>query len=433
MCKGLWAPHPEAVSSFVIPSRDTDCEMSSHPSPTTKSLIDHKPFLLYFCGRGFSEFSYQIGAVAVGWQVYASTGSAFALGMIGLVQFIPTAALIFAAGHAADRYDRKRVLQLCQIACALTAAFLAWGSSAGWLTVPEIFAAVLVFGTATAFESPAAAALLPAVAPQGMLQRATALATGAFQVATISGPALGGLAYALAPGVPYTAMAAFWLLAAILTGAIRVERPASAAAPPTFTELFAGIRFVQRNPAILGSISLDLFAVLFGGATALLPIYARDILQTGPWGLGVLRAAPAVGALLMTAVLARNAITRRVGMRMFQAVIVFAIATVVFAFSRSLWISVVALAVLGAADTVSMVIRIALVQLSTPDAMRGRVGAVNFLFVNASYQIGEFESGVTAALFGVVPAVALGGLATIAVALLWMKLFPTLRNVERLE
>ena len=191
--------------------------------------------------------------------------------------------------------------------------------------------------------------------------------------------------------------------------------------------------FVRRNPAILGTISLDLFAVLLGGATALLPIYARDILHTGPWGLGVLRGAPAVGALLMTAALARHAINRRVGMRMFQAVIVFGLATVVFAVSHWLWISVLALAVLGAADTVSMVIRISLVQLATPDDMRGRVGAVNFLFVNASYQLGEFESGMTAALFGAVPAVVLGGLGTVVVALLWMKLFPTLRGVERLE
>jgi len=193
------------------------------------------------------------------------------------------------------------------------------------------------------------------------------------------------------------------------------------------------VGFVRGNPAILGTISLDLFAVLLGGATALLPIYARDILHTGPWGLGVLRGAPAVGALLMTAVLARHAIDRRAGMRMFQAVIVFGLATVVFAVSHLIWLSVLALAILGAADTVSMVIRISLVQLATPDEMRGRVGAVNYLFVNASYQLGEFESGLTAALFGAMPAAALGGVGTVVVALLWMKLFPMLRNVDRLE
>ena len=407
--------------------------MSAGPSARSGVLFGHRPFLLYFCARGGSEFSYQIAAVAVGWQVYALTSSAFDLGMVGLAQFVPTALLTFAAGHVADRYDRKRVVQICQIAEALTAAFLAWGSFAGWLTVPEIFAAVAVFGAAIAFESPAAAALLPGVAPEGMLQKATAIATGSFQVAMISGPALGGLAYAVAPGVPYTVMAVFWLLAGLLNGAIRLDRPVAAKEPPTFAALFAGVGFVRRNPAILGTISLDLFAVLLGGATALLPIYARDILQTGPWGLGVLRGAPAVGALLMTVVLARYTIRRRVGLRMFQAVIVFGLATVVFALSRSLFLSVLALAVLGAADTVSMVIRISLVQLATPDAMRGRVGAVNFLFVNASYQLGEFESGITAALFGAMPAALLGGLGTIAVALLWMKLFPALRKVERLE
>jgi len=396
-------------------------------------LLGHRPFLLYFLARGFSEFSYQIAAVAVGWQVYALTGSAFDLGIVGLVQFIPTAALVFVAGHVADRYPRMRVVQMCQLGAALAAIFLAWGTFAGWLNVPEIFAAVAVLGAATAFESPAAAALLPGVTPEGTLQRGTALATAAFQVAMISGPALGGFAYAVVPGAPYALMAAFWLLAGLLNGAIRLDRPIVADAPPTFAALFDGIAFVRRNPAILGTISLDLFAVLLGGATALLPIYARDILHTGPWGLGVLRGAPAVGALLMATWLARHTIERRVGTRMFQAVIAFGLATVLFAISHWLWLSVAALAILGAADTVSMVIRISLVQLRTPDAMRGRVGAVNFLFVNASYQLGEFESGMTAALFGAMPAALLGGIGTIAVALLWMKLFPALRAVERLE
>jgi|HubBroStandDraft_1064217.scaffolds.fasta_scaffold02360_6 MFS family permease len=407
--------------------------MSSASPARSRALFGHRPFLFYFWARGLSEFSYQIAVVAVGWQVYALTSSAFDLGLVGLVQFIPSAVLVFAAGHAVDRYDRRRVAQMCQMAEGLTAAFLAWGSFAGWLTVPEIFSAVTVFGTATAFESPAAAALLPGVTPDGMVQKGTALSTGVLQLATISGPALGGLAYALAPGAPYTVIAVLWLLAGMLNGAIRLARPVTAKEPPTLAALFAGVSFVRRNPAILGTISLDLFAVLLGGATALLPIYARDILHTGPWGLGVLRGAPAVGALLMTAVLTRHAIRRRAGMRMFEAVIVFGLATVVFAVSHSIWLSLVALAVMGAADAVSMVIRISLVQLATPDDMRGRVGAVNFLFVNASYQLGEFESGMTAALFGAMPAAALGGLGTIAVALLWMKLFPTLRDVERLE
>src|SRR5580704_9292366 len=408
--------------------------MSLPPSSDFRALFRHRPFLFYFVARVFSEFSFLIGAVAVGWQIYALTDSAFALGMVGLVQFIPTAALVFIAGHAADRYDRRRVVQACQIVDSLTAVFLAWGSFAGWLNAPMIFAAVAVLGIANAFESPAVAALLPGVAPEGLLQRASAVSTGAFQVAMIGGPALGGVAYALAPGAPYTMMTVFSLLAAFLNGAIQLERPVlEKDEQPTLGELFAGIGFVRKHPAILGTISLDLFAVLLGGATALLPIYARDILHTGPWGLGVLRGAPAIGALLMSIVLAHYAIERRVGMRMFQAVIVFGLATVVFALSYSIWLSLVALAVMGAADTVSMVIRISLVQLATPDDMRGRVGAVNFLFVNASYQLGEFESGMTAALFGAMPAAALGGVGTVLVALLWMKLFPTLRDIERLE
>jgi MFS family permease len=407
--------------------------MSSASSASSRNLLKHPPFLLFAGARGFSEFAQQIATVAVGWQVYALTNSAFALGMVGLVQFIPSALLVFAAGHAADRYDRKRVVQICQVVEGLTAAFLAWGNFVGWLKVSEIFAALAVFGTATAFESPAEAALLPGVTPEGMLQKGAALSSAVFQVAVISGPALGGMAYAVAPAVPYAVMAVFWLVAGVLNGAIRLEQPMTAKEPPTLADVFAGVRFVRHDPAILGTISLDLFAVLLGGATALMPIYARDILHTGPWGLGVLRAAPAVGALLMTVVLARHAIHRRAGMRMFQAVIIFGLATVVFARSHLLWLSVLALIIMGAADMVSVVIRLSLVQLRTPDAMRGRVGAVNYLFVNASNQLGQFESGITAALFGAVPAAVLGGVGTIAVALLWMKLFPALRHVERLE
>jgi MFS family permease len=403
------------------------------PIAGASALLSHKSFLLFLLSRSFSRFSSQIAAVAIGWQVYDLTGSAFDLGMVGLVQFLPTLLLVFVAGHAADRYERKRVVQVCQLAEALTALFLAWGAYAGSLTVAQIFIATAVLGTAGAFESPTIAALLPLIAPEGSLQRATAISSGAAQLATITGPALGGLAYAIAPNVPYGVMALFWLLGAVLTGAIRPAKSAAVRDAATPADLFAGVRFVRSNPAILGTISLDLFAVLLGGATALLPIYARDILQAGPLGLGILRAAPAVGALLMTAMLARHTINRRVGLRMFQAVIVFGVATMVFAISHWMWLSVRALAILGAADTISVVIRFSLVQLSTPDEMRGRVGAVNFLFINASNQLGQFESGVTAALFGAMPAAALGGLGTIAIALLWMKLFPALRDVERLE
>ncbi|WP_092508900.1 MFS transporter [Afipia sp. GAS231] len=397
------------------------------------ALLKYRPFLLFLLSRSFSRFATQIGAVAIGWQVYDLTGSALQLGMIGLVQFLPTALLLFVAGHAADRYERKRVVQICEIVEGLTALFLAFGAFGGWLTVTQIFIATFVLGIVGAFESPALAALLPLIAPQGSLQRATAISSGAAQIATITGPALGGLAYAFAPSAAYGLMGAFAFFAAACIGMVRMSQAAAVRDPATPDDLFAGVRFVRNNPSILGTISLDLFAVLLGGATALLPIYARDILQTGPLGLGILRAAPAVGALLMTAFLAHHTINHRVGMRMFQAVIVFGAATVVFALSQWMWLSVLALAILGAADTISVVIRFSLVQLATPDEMRGRVGAVNFLFINASNQLGQFESGITAALFGAVPAAVLGGVGTIAIALLWMKLFPTLRNVERLE
>jgi MFS family permease len=408
--------------------------MSSITSAGAGTLLRQSSFIFFLLSRSLSRLSSLVGIVAMGWQIYDFTGSAFALGMIGLVGFLPTAVLVFVAGHTVDRYDRKRIMQACQLAQALTTFFLAWGAFAGWLTVVHIFIATLVLGTTAAFESPATAALLPLITPQGSLQRATALSSGAAQLATIAGPALGGFAYALSPGLPYTIMVLFWLLGALFTGAIQVtqpvDEPKDSATPG---DLFAGVRFIRGNPSILGTISLDLFAVLFGGVTALLPIYARDILMTGPLGLGILRAAPAIGALMMTSWLARHTIRRRVGLRMFQAVIVFGVATVVFAVSHWMWLSVIALALLGAADNVSVVIRFSLVQLQTPNEMRGRVGAVNFLFINASNQLGQFESGVTAALLGTVPAAVLGGVATVAVALLWMKLFPTLRDVDRLE
>ena len=403
-------------------------------SPVSAGTLLRQPsFLFFLLSRSQTRFASQIGAVAIGWQIYDLTGSAFELGMIGLVQFLPTALLVFVAGHTADKFERKRVVQLCQLAEAATALFLCWGSYGGWLTEVHIFIATFVLGMAGAFESPTISALLPLIAPQGSLQRATALSSAAAQVATITGPALGGIAYAFAPGLPYGLMLVFWLFSTVLTGAIKVVEPEAVKDAATADDIFAGVRFIRNNSAILGTISLDLFAVLFGGVTALLPIYARDILMAGPLGLGILRAAPAVGALVMTAILARHAIDRRVGLRMFQAVIVFGVATIVFALSHWMWLSVLALAVLGAADTVSVVIRFSLVQLSTPNDMRGRVGAVNFLFINASNYLGQFESGVAAALLGTVASAVLGGVATVAIALLWMKLFPTLRQVEKLE
>ncbi len=397
--------------------------------------LRHPPFLIYLGARFFSEFSYQIAAVVIGWQIYALTHSAFALGMAGLVQFVPTALLVFVTGSAADRFSRRRVMQACQFVQGTVAAFLAWGSLEHRLTVPAIFAAIAVLGIADAFESPATAALLSAVTERSTLQRGAALASGGLQFATIAGPALGGLLYAFSPALPYGLMFAFWAIAATLSGSIAATKyvRADSGESRTFREIWAGVAFIRGEPAILGAISLDLFAVLFGGATALLPIYAHDILHVGPLGLGILRAAPAVGALFMTVVLARRSISRRAGPRMFAAVIVFGLATIAFALSRWFWVSLIALAILGASDTISVVIRSALVQLRTPDAMRGRVGAVNFLFINASNQLGAFESGTVAALLGAVPSALLGGVASVLIALLWMWSFPSLRVMEKLE
>jgi MFS family permease len=407
--------------------------MSSTVTVGARDLLRDTSFLFFLLSRSLSRFSSQIAAVVIGWQIYDITGSAFDLGMVGLVQFLPTALLVFVAGHTADRFERKRVVQLCQVAEALTTLFLAVSTYAGWLDAVQIYIATFVIGIAGAFESPATAALLPLIAPQGSLQRATAVSSGAAQVATITGPAIGGLAYVFAPSLPYLITVVFWLAGAVLTGLLRPAQQTMMKEQSADDDLYAGVRFIRNNPAILGTISLDLFAVLLGGVVALLPIYARDILEAGPLGLGILRAAPAVGALFMTVVLARHTINRHVGLRMFQAVIIFGVATVVFALSQWMWLSAVSLAILGAADTVSVVIRFSLVQLATPDEMRGRVGAVNFLFINASNQLGQFESGVTAALLGTVPAAVLGGVGTIAIALLWMKLFPSLRKVQRLE
>jgi MFS family permease len=330
-----------------------------------------------------------------------------------------------------DRYERRLVASICQTANALAAALIAWLTLTDELGVGPLFLAAGLLGLTAAFEGPALAALLPQAAPAGFFARAAALDTGAFQLAIVSGPALGGLAYALSPATPWVLMTAACAAAAFLAGSLSSAKPLPVSR--TRSELFAGIVFVRGDPTILGSLSLDLFAVLFGGATALLPIFARDILHTGPFGLGMLRAAPAVGALATTLYLAHRPIGGSVGRRLFQAVSVFGIGSVLFGLSQNLAWALASLALMGAADTFSMVIRISLVQLRTPPAMRGRVGAVNSLFVNASGQLGEFESGMVAALLGAVPSVVLGGLGTILIALLWMKLFPALRAVESLE
>ncbi len=402
------------------------------PSPAPPPLLRQPAFLRFWLARTLSTAAFQITAVVVGWQIFALTGSTLELGLIGLMQFLPMLLLTIPAGHVADRYDRRTIVRLCQAVEALAAAALALGSLGGWLGPHGIFAAVALIGAARTFESPTVSALLPGVVPPESLSSAFALSASAIQTATIIGPAIGGALYIAGQAWAYGAIAVVFALASLLVGGIRLARTPPKREPATLASILSGFTYIRDHSIVLGAISLDLFAVLLGGATALLPVYARDILHTTPVGLGVLRAAPAVGALLTSVVLARHPLTSRAGVKMFLAVGLFGLATVVFGLSTSFPLSLLALAVLGASDVLSMVVRSSLVQLQTPDAMRGRVSAVNSLFVGTSNQLGEFESGVTATLFGTVPAVVLGGAGTIVVALLWSRLFPALRDVDDL-
>ena len=387
----------------------------------------------FISSRVLSSLALNGVTVAVGWLIYDQTNSAFALGLVGLVQFLPVLLLTFVVGQVADRYDRRRIGLICQLIEAVTVATMALGVWQGWLSTTGIYIGMAVLGCAIAFERPTMAALLPGIVPASMLQRAIATSTSFMQAAIVVGPALGGLLYGVGPVIPFAVSALFFLGAAF--NVIRIHRPAAVQGrePVTLQSVFAGVGFIKSRPIILGTLSLDLFAVLLGGITSLLPIFARDILHAGPWALGFLRAAPAVGALMMSIWLARHRLERNVGRTMLIAVAVFGIATIIFALSTNIILSVALLVVLGASDTVSVVIRSSLVQLLTPDAMRGRVNAVNSLFIGASNQLGEFESGMVAALLGPVGAGIFGGVGTIVIVLAWARMFPALRKVQTLS
>ncbi len=371
--------------------------------------------------------------VAVGWQLYELTGSALDLGLVGLVQFVPMVLLTLVVGQVADRADRRLIVVVCEVVKTAAAGALALGTIGGWQSRTSIFALVALLGAAQTFENPAMTALVPEVVPRPRIAPAMAWVISAGQTAQIVGPALGGVLYAAGPGAAYFTAGAMALLAGVLAAAVRVERTARPREPVTLESVFSGVAFIQSRRVLLGTMSLDLFAVLLGGATALLPVFAKDILRVGPVGLGLLRAAPAVGALAISVFLARHPLERRIGPTLFRSVIVFGAATVVFGLSTDFILSLVALTILGAADVVSMVIRVSLAQIRTPDAMRGRVSAVHSLFTGTSNQLGAFESGVVAALVGTVPSVLIGGLGTILVAALWMALFPELRRLGRFE
>ena len=395
-----------------------------------RTIFREAPYARFWLSRASSTLSYQMSAVAVGWQVYELSHSTFALGMVGLVQFLPIFLLTLLVGHVADRFNRRTIMCVCQTAASVTLAALAVGSYFHRLNTWWIYYAVAIVGTARAFERPSTQALLPSLVEERKVPQAIAYSSSATQTASILGPAFGGLLYAFGAHVPYEACALLYGIAAILSWNILPVRNTRTKPSVTAESIFSGIHYIRERKKILGAISLDLFVVLLGGATALLPAYARDILHTGPWGLGLLRLAPAVGALAVSVVLAHYPIHRQAGGRMFAAVVVFGVATIAFGLSRNFWLSMGMLFVLGAADVISVVVRSSLVQLETPDNMRGRVSAVNSLFIGTSNQLGQFESGVTASWWGVVPATIIGGIGSIFVALLWMWLFPDLRRLD---
>jgi hypothetical protein len=395
------------------------------------ALRGQRNFLRFWWARLANTCASQMLMVAVGWQMYELTGSAWDLGLVGLLQFLPALALVLVTGDVVDRHHRARVAAACVALQAAVALVLALAPWAGGAQRGLLLGLSLVLGTAKAFQMPAQQALAPLLVPVALLPRALAFSAAGMQLAIIGGPAIGGLLYVAGATAVYTSCGALFVVATGLLLRVRHASP-----PPreraSWQTLLAGVTYVRSNPVVLGAVSLDLFAVLLGGATALLPMFAKDLLHVGPWGLGLLRGAPAVGALLMSLALTRWPITRRAGSRMLWAVVVYGLATAAFGVSTSIVLSMLALAVTGAADMVSIVVRQSLVQLETPDAMRGRVSAVNSVFIGASNQLGEFESGATAALLGPVGSVLLGGGGSIVVALLWWRLFPALARRDQL-
>jgi MFS family permease len=434
--------HNPASSGAIDADAEIDAAASGHVSPDKESgrkpeiepeLLMQRPFLQFAGARLMSGLAFQIVAVALGWQMYALTHSAFALGMIGLAQFVPMFALTLVVGHVVDRYERRRVAGIASAVNTLAVLLLALGSWQHWLTASAVYLLAASSGAARAFVTPTLSAMLAGLVSRAQLPRATALSSSIGTAAQIAGPALGGLLYTVDVAAAYGGATLLLGITSALLATLQTRPVERAKEPLSLASLLSGITFIRDQPIILGAISLDLFAVLLGGATALLPIYARDILHASPWALGMLRSAPAVGALMASLILARQRLPQDFGRLMFGAVVVFGLATVLFGVSRSLWLSLAALFVTGAADSISVVIRQSLVQLRTPDAMRGRVGAVNALFIGTSNQLGEFESGVMAGLLGTVPSVLVGGLGTIAIAVLWIRLFPQLYRARALE
>ena len=403
---------------------------ASAPERTT-SLLRQRSFTFYLMARVLGTLAVQMQSVAIGWQVYELTGSLVDLGLIGLAQFAPFLLFILIAGHVADRYERRIIILLCMATQLLCGALLFALTFSGLHAVWPVFAVLALYGSARAFMMPATQAILINLVPPASFSRAVALSSSTFHVAVIAGPVLGGLLYLAGPKVVYAIVAGLLLVSVALMSMTRtLTRQSGGREPVSWHSLLEGLRFVRSRPVVLGAISLDLFAVLFGGATALLPALARDVLHAGPGALGLLRMAPGVGAALTSVLLTFRPINRHVGLWMFGGVALYGIGTLVLGKSAWLPLSLAALGLMGAGDMVSVYVRHMLVQLETPDAIRGRVSAVSSVFIGASNELGEFESGVTAAWFGLVPAVLLGGAVTLGVTAAWMRIFPALRRMD---
>ena len=409
--------------------------MDDSPATANSSALSHRDFRRYLGAAFLAILATQIQSVAVGWQVYSIARTPLALGYVGLFQFLPMMACTIPAGHMADRFDRRLILVISNFCSAIAAGCFLTLALTRTTVIWPFYAVLVIFGASRAFAGPASQSLVPLLVPQDQFPQAVAWASSTSQVAVIAGPAIGGAIYILGPAVDYGVCLILFATVAIVMMGIRSRgmRYEAEADTTAFERITAGIAYVWRKPLILGAFSLDLFAVLLGGATALLPVYARDILHVGPLGLGVLRSAPALGAAMLGLALGQQALQRRAGLAMFACVAIFGVATIVFGLSENFALSMAALFVMGASDMVSVYVRTTLTQLATPDAMRGRVSAVNRLFVGASNELGEFESGVTATWFGTVPAVVIGGVGTLVIVAVWYRLFPSLREVDRLS
>jgi len=399
----------------------------------SRRLLRHGAFVRFLYVRVAASVALQLQVVAVGWQMYELTGSAFYLGLIGLVQFVPVIAFFLLTGHVADRYDRRLVTFIGEVVEALAVAVLAGASAMGRLTPDLLLAMAFVVGTGRAFEQPSVQSVLPNIVPAEMLPRAIAASTSASQAAVFAGPALGGILIAVSPTLVFAVCAAIWLSAGLVILTIAVERSFAPRMPVDLKTLFSGVGFIVGHKAVLGAVLLDLFAVLVGNATAVLPIFARDIYLAGPLGFGLLRAAPAAGAIMTALILARWPISSRLGRVMFTTVAIFGVSTIVLALAPSLTLALAALVVMGASDSISVVIRQTMVQIRTPDAMRGRVYAVNSMVTITSNQLGDFRAGAAAALFGTLPSVLIGGLSTLAVVLISRGVFRELYQAERYD